>query len=374
MQKKQALKNKLKIFAPLIITTLLLNSLVVLTSIPNVQATVLESLTFESGTVNELFGIVDGNITIDDTIAHTGSKSMKSTFTGDWENAYGDKYIDDPITEVYIEDWIYVSGLPANSEYFVVSSIVGDAVMFHESIASITLGTTAPSNYLKVNGTSYNYNFTLNTWYKLNYFYKNGTSDGEMRLWLDDVEIITLTEQNYNGSFERYRCGMNSGFVNTPFNVWHDDIKISNAPLTDTPIVTITTPTNTTYANPYIPINFTATTDGTLDKKWFNIKNGDEWTYETNQTYTSRILTDALSNGTYTLFAFANTTLGNEANSNVTFTIGATEASSYTPTFNADMLLQVNGNKTFLPNGTQVVLRGVNKPEHADDPDGIWDG
>jgi hypothetical protein len=368
------LKTNKKSLSFLIITALLLSSLVVLINIPTVHATILESLTFESGTVNELFDIVNGNITIDDTIARTGSKSMKSTFTGDWENAYGDKYVDDPITEVYIEDWIYFSGIPANSETYNVASIVGDAAMSYEAIDFITIGTTSPSNYIKVNGTTYSYNFTINTWYKLNYFYKNGTGDGEIRLWLNDAEIITLTEQNYNGSFERYRCGMNSGYVNTPFNIWHDDIKISNSPLIDTPIVTITTPTNTTYSNPYIPVNFTATTDGTLDKKWFNIKNGDEWTYETNQTYTNRILTDALSNGTYTLFTFANTTLGNEANSNVTFTIGATEASSYTPAFNSDMLLQVNGNKTFLPNGTQVVLRGVNKPELTDDPDGIWMG
>ncbi len=76
--------------------------------------------------------------------------------------------------------------------------------------------------------------------------------------------------------------------------------------------ITVTSPTNTTYSSSSITVTLSATVSGsTLDKIWWNCKNGTNWIYANNQTYTtSTSMTGIYSGSQYTFYAFANATDG----------------------------------------------------------------
>jgi hypothetical protein len=86
-------------------------------------------------------------------------------------------------------------------------------------------------------------------------------------------------------------------------------------------MLTIYSPTNTTYSSGSIPVNFTAS-GGTIDKEWYNCQNGSSWVYVSNQTYTIPMNMTGFINGTsYTFHAWANNTAGTVGNAAVMFSI-----------------------------------------------------
>jgi hypothetical protein len=108
-------------------------------------------------------------------------------------------------------------------------------------------------------------------------------------------------------------------------------------------------------------VNITASSGGApIDKIWFNVKNGTDWVYSQNQTYTAPITKTGYAKGFYSFYAWANNTF---ATVGVNFTF-----SSQIET------LRANGSKILDKYNNIVLLRGVNKVEFADDPDGIWMG
>jgi hypothetical protein len=90
--------------------------------------------------------------------------------------------------------------------------------------------------------------------------------------------------------------------------------------------ITINAPANTTYTSSSISINFSTSTNGTLDSRWFNIKNGSNWLY-TNQSYSSATSKTISTNGTYTFYSWASIAEGESDSKNVTFTVAITEES-----------------------------------------------
>jgi len=85
--------------------------------------------------------------------------------------------------------------------------------------------------------------------------------------------------------------------------------------------VTVTSPSNTTYTNETIPVQISAT-GGTIDKIWWNCKNGSSWIYGSNQTYTTPTSMTGFVNGTsYTFYGWANNTDGNMDEQIVWFTV-----------------------------------------------------
>jgi peptidylprolyl isomerase len=87
--------------------------------------------------------------------------------------------------------------------------------------------------------------------------------------------------------------------------------------------VVFAAPTNSTYSSSSIPVMLTANvTGGTLDKIWYNCKNGTSWIYDSNQTYaTTSYMRDFVSGTQYTFYAWANATDGTVGNSTNIFSI-----------------------------------------------------
>jgi len=90
---------------------------------------------------------------------------------------------------------------------------------------------------------------------------------------------------------------------------------------TETCYLTIIKPQNTTYTTSTIPVEITAT-GGTIDKKWFNCKNGTSWIYGSNQTYTvPTSMTGFVNGSSYTFYGWANNTDGNMDEETIMFTV-----------------------------------------------------
>lgn len=85
--------------------------------------------------------------------------------------------------------------------------------------------------------------------------------------------------------------------------------------------VTVTAPTATTYSFGTITVTFSAT-GGTIDTLWWNCKNGSDWIYGSNQTYTMSTSMTSFENGvSYTFYAWANNTVGTEDEATVAFAV-----------------------------------------------------
>lgn len=93
--------------------------------------------------------------------------------------------------------------------------------------------------------------------------------------------------------------------------------------------LTINQPTVTTYSSSSILTKLTAS-GGTVDKVWFNVKNGSSWVYTSSIIYTAPYLMTGYANGSYTLYAFANNTAGSLASASVAFTV-AVPSAGYSP-------------------------------------------
>ncbi|MHA2225728.1 MAG: ABC transporter substrate-binding protein [Candidatus Hodarchaeales archaeon] len=103
-------------------------------------------------------------------------------------------------------------------------------------------------------------------------------------------------------------------------NEWHVSVTfIIDLP----PIITIVSPSNTTYTTSTISLDFT----GDAVYHWYFIEgidtNNHTWTPETQRS---------LTDGTYVLHAYVNDSTGNEAHANVTFTIDTTTVSTTSST------------------------------------------
>lgn len=86
-------------------------------------------------------------------------------------------------------------------------------------------------------------------------------------------------------------------------------------------------PMNSTYGFSSIPVILTTNvTGGTLDKIWYNCKNGTSWIYASNQTYTvsdymANFMTNFANGTNYIFYAWANTTDGTLAQSTEMFSV-----------------------------------------------------
>lgn len=85
--------------------------------------------------------------------------------------------------------------------------------------------------------------------------------------------------------------------------------------------LTVTSPTNTTYSSNSISVSLSAS-GGTIDKIWWNCKNGTNWIYGSNATYTVPTSMTGFVNGTsYMFYGWANNTVGNSDEKTVGFSV-----------------------------------------------------
>ena len=102
------------------------------------------------------------------------------------------------------------------------------------------------------------------------------------------------------------------------------------APSYYTITVTIANPENTTYLSATsISVSLSAS-GGTIDKIWWNLKNGTDWVYVSNQTYTvPTSMTGIIAGTSYTFYAWANSTLGINGVTIVSFSVYDTETTTF---------------------------------------------
>lgn len=127
------------------------------------------------------------------------------------------------------------------------------------------------------------------------------------------------------------------------------------------PVITIVTPTNTTYVNTTITLN--STTNEAISLWWYSLNGGSNTTFSGNTTLSA-------SNGSNTLFVYANDSLNNVGNAQVSFIYNDNQTSqppannggggggSYVPVNNSS-------NSTFIPpktlNLTKIIGDVINK-------------
>jgi hypothetical protein len=177
---------------------------------------------------------------------------------------------------------------------------------------------------------SSSYEGIQDTWY---YFkmVKSGTS---LKLYIYDtvahrlaggetglLATLTLTLHS-NWSF-RYIYACNVANTETADNYGDCDVDNLDLQEAETPsvTVTITYPQNTTYTTSTIPVQLSAS-GGTIDKIWYNCKNGTSWIYGSNITYTAPTsMTGFINGSSYKFYAWANNTDGNMDEETVMFSV-----------------------------------------------------
>jgi hypothetical protein len=143
---------------------------------------------------------------------------------------------------------------------------------------------------------------------------------------VEGTYLITIPSQIINGSYTYNFTQWQDASTNTTITVSLTANTTITATYTEitTVSVTISTPTNTTYHYAFptlISVSFTAS-GGTIDKYWYNCKNGSSWIYVSNQTYITATTMSGFVNGTsYTFYAFANNTDGIEGQATVMFSV-----------------------------------------------------
>jgi len=154
----------------------------------------------------------------------------------------------------------------------------------------------------------YNYTFAINPILSAGSYF--------LVFWADKTTTWTQTKYT-TGDFETQGIegsGIYGDFPSTISSYNYTNRKYSvyanyTIPSADV-IVTITTPKREYYVSSTVSVEFSAS-GGTIDQYWYNLKNGTDWVYVSNQTYTTPTTMTGIVNGVlYTLYAYANNTYG----------------------------------------------------------------
>jgi hypothetical protein len=136
---------------------------------------------------------------------------------------------------------------------------------------------------------------------------------------------VTWTPYGGNSRIDFSIDDVNQTTTESPINITMGADHVGIAYFSGSPppvIVTITNPTNTTYTISTVSVEISAS-GGTIDKIWWNCKNGTSWIYGTNQTYTAPTsMTGFVDGASYTFYAWANNTDGEWDEETVMFTVG----------------------------------------------------
>jgi len=162
-------------------------------------------------------------------------------------------------------------------------------------------------------------NFTVSTVFENETLIFNQYTAGSVRVYCGNLGEPTSITGVLSSSYSAVTN------VSSLFSIDPDDVTVSwsTEPVPPvTPItVTITQPTTISYTTGSILASITAS-GGTIDKIWFNIQNSTgSWVYGSSQFYSAPYFMTGFTNGSYTLYAFANNTVGSIDSASVSFTV-----------------------------------------------------
>jgi hypothetical protein len=123
--------------------------------------------------------------------------------------------------------------------------------------------------------------------------------------------LVGTTQFTLGENFDNRVLGVDY-FTNAPTSFTYVPYQYPH-PLTQTEegiIILLLNPNSTVYTSPTIPVQISAQ-GGTIDRIWWNCKNGSNFIYGSNQTYTvATSMTGFVNGSSYTFYAWANNTLG----------------------------------------------------------------
>jgi len=116
---------------------------------------------------------------------------------------------------------------------------------------------------------------------------------------------------------------------------------VTTAPIT----ITINDPETDVYTDQSVPVDIEATPlVGSIDKIWYNIKNGSVWVFTINQTYVAPTTVEGISDGSYHFYVWANNTGGMVATGDLWFSAYylANEGTIFGVNFEGDESFQIS--------------------------------
>jgi len=174
-----------------------------------------------------------GSVAVVSDVKHLGTYSLRATFTSRWQSAWAGIY-DLSANPVYVRWYSRFDRLPGNDQAFtLIESIdsnwdtIWDLDIERSSTGKLRLFfyTTRPREGFYY----YEYPFEANTWYCFEVKLYIHASAGEYRVYLNGVEVITLTGINTGGSaWMGIRVGKGSGYLSS-LTTWTDSVKIADA-------------------------------------------------------------------------------------------------------------------------------------------------
>jgi PGF-pre-PGF domain-containing protein len=236
---------------------------------------------------------------------------VKTNSSGDheWNKTFGGSSVDSSYSVQQTSDGGYIVGGgtysfgAGNRDVWLIKVKATGETYFNVDQTPPTITINSPQNGSTTSATpllNATFGEIVNTaWYSID----NGANQGHATATNNLTLILpTLSEGNHNVTVYA-----NDSVGNTESNITYFSVDII-------PTITINSPQNITYNTSSVNLDITANdSSANLESVWYNI-NG------TNVTYTG-ITTLHLANGTHTLTAYANDTVGNMNSTNVTFNI-----------------------------------------------------
>jgi hypothetical protein len=198
---------------------------------------------FESGSFSAWTGTTSGNggaITVQGTTKHHGSYACRAYQggVGAWAVAY--KNFGTTYATLYARAYVQFSGTPASGVRLDIFPCLFEGAAAAHVLAEPQLyndaGTLKWSLQYYTNAIENNYAYsttptiTANTWYCIEVRFTAGSGSGQVGMWIDGTQRISvtgLTNNNYNAG--RLEVGVFCGAYNTGIYVYHDCVVVADA-------------------------------------------------------------------------------------------------------------------------------------------------
>ncbi|NIP41387.1 MAG: hypothetical protein GWN76_02630, partial [candidate division Zixibacteria bacterium] len=184
------------------------------------------AVNFNTGDNSELTA-TSGSVTFVSDVYHSGGYSMRSAGTAD----YAYRTLASTYTELYARGYFRLASTPTTSgeDVRVLDFRDSSGVSMVWLSFQYCCGQRRLRIYCARNGNTYayNYDYQAEVWYPLELYWNEGTgSDGEIRVWVDNNEVITQTGLSITGNNV---ARVYFGHINSEYNtaVWTDCIAVS---------------------------------------------------------------------------------------------------------------------------------------------------
>jgi hypothetical protein len=255
---------------------------------------------FESGDFSAWNMGMDGNITVENSVVHSGSYATDSWFNGGSQNAVAKEgFMNISGAYAYVRMYTRFDALPASGQEFIpetwfdpniyewlVVSIWNNSGTYELSIWN----SSTAGNYRFANAA---YAFQTNTWYCLEVEVYYASSGGFVSAWIDGQQQINQVALDTAGlGFWGIHVGAESYSMDATFNLYSDDVVIDTsyigpAPSDSSPPTFSNISVNTTIAGEPCSFNCLISDNVNVSTYVFSTNNTGGWTNDTEVAFSS---------------------------------------------------------------------------------------